>query len=116
MKKILISLLAIVLFVGYAMSLAETESHTYVYKVSGTSGKYNVTYMTTEGGIQQESNVGNDWSYTTTNSTSGFLSLVAQNQSDKGSVSALILKDGKVFKSSNSNGAYTMCTVTGMRE
>jgi len=83
------------------------------YRVSGSAYSVFITYVNkTEGTSQEYSNT--PWSYSWSGAKSGqFLYVSAQNQWDTGSVTVEIYKNGNLFKTSTSTGAYVIATASG---
>jgi hypothetical protein len=85
----------------------------YSYTVTGTSGSYSVTIEGAPSGTSQYSNVGNDWWYKWTQSSTRFLYVSAQNNKSSGSVTVSIIKNGKVIATQTSTGGYVIASVSG---
>lgn len=83
------------------------------YKVTGTAETVDVTYENSSGGVSQESDVEVPWSYSFTGEPGDFVYISAQNQGQTGTVTVTIYRDGDVFKTSTSEGAYVIATASG---
>lgn len=84
------------------------------YKVSGSARRAFLTYENQSGGTSQESQVLLPWSYKFTSANSGdWLYISAQNETSSGCVVVEIYKDGKLYKRSQSCGAYVIATASG---
>lgn len=83
------------------------------YKVTGTAATVDVTYENSSGGVSQESDVEVPWSYSFTGDPGDFVYISAQNQGQTGTVTVTIYRDGDVFKTSTSEGAYVIATASG---
>lgn len=83
------------------------------YRVTGSAYSVFITYANkTEGTSQEYANV--PWTYSWSGAKSGqFLYVSAQNQWDTGSVTVEIYKNGNLFKTSTSTGAYVIATASG---
>jgi len=83
------------------------------YEVTGTAKTVFVTYVNESGGTSQESNVSLPWSYTFTAKPGDFVYISAQNEGETGSVTVTIYKNGSIFKTSTSSGAYVIAEASG---
>ena len=83
------------------------------YEVTGSASKVDVTYENEDGGTSQESDVSVPWSYSFKGYSGDFVYISAQNQGETGSVTVTIYKNGSVFKTSTSSGAYVIATASG---
>ncbi|MDI6872504.1 MAG: MmpS family transport accessory protein [Bacillota bacterium] len=84
------------------------------YEVTGTASIVSVTYYNRDGGISQENNVAVPWSYSFDTTESGkFVYVAAQNMTDSGAVTVTIYKNGAVFKTATSSGAYVIAMASG---
>jgi len=83
------------------------------YRVTGTCSRVDVTYQNSDGGTSQVTNKSLPWSYTFTGGTGDFVYVSAQNQEKNGSVTCTIYRNGNVFKTSTSSGAYVIATASG---
>ena len=83
------------------------------YQVTGTANTVFVTYENQSGGISQESDVSIPWSYSFQKKEGEFVYISAQNEGANGSVTVTIYRDGYVFKTSTSEGAYVIATASG---
>lgn len=84
-----------------------------IYKVTGSAITVDVTYANEDGGTSQESDVSVPWSYSFRREEGEFVYISAQNQGESGSVTVRIYKDGSIFKTSTSSGAYVIATASG---
>jgi len=83
------------------------------YEVTGTTSKVDITIENESGGTSQFSDVSVPWIYEFRRISGSFVYLSAQNQLSSGSVTVTIYKNGNVFKSSSSSGAYVIATAYG---
>lgn len=83
------------------------------YRISGSAYSVFITYENKTEGISQEyANV--PWTYSWSGAKSGqFLYVSAQNQWETGSVTVEIYKNGSLYKTSTSTGAYVIATASG---
>lgn len=83
------------------------------YRVSGSAYSVFITYANkTEGTSQEYANI--PWTYSWSGAKSGqFLYVSAQNQWETGSVTVEIYKNGSLYKTSTSTGAYVIATASG---
>lgn len=88
---------------------------TVEYRVSGTSGHYNITYANNDGNTAMYAGAGNDWYYKFFPPRGQLLYVSAQNQKSHGTVVVSILIGGRVWKSTESSGGYVIATASGLR-
>jgi len=83
------------------------------YRISGSAYSVFITYANkTEGTSQEYANI--PWAYSWSGAKSGqFLYVSAQNQWETGSVTVEIYKNGSLYKTSTSTGAYVIATASG---
>ncbi len=91
----------------------ESMQSDYKYEVSGTAGDYSITCEGAPSGTVQYSNVGSGWAYTWKQTGTRWLYMSAQNNTDNGTVTVKIIRDGKVVAQQTSSGAYVIATVDG---
>lgn len=93
----------------------EETKYSVKYAVTGTAKKVSITIENENGGTSQFSDVSVPWSYTfpVKKKPGTFVYVSAQNEGSSGSVTVKIYRDGKVFKSSTSSGAYVIATASG---
>ena len=72
-----------------------------------------ITMAGREGTTQQFSNVRDGWEYSFMGSPGQFLYLSVQNQCEHGSVSAIIMADGRIVNQASSTGAYVIASASG---
>lgn len=104
-------LVALFLFVGCSNPFDFTID--VVYKVVGSAGEVSVTYENEDGGVSQISSVPTPWEYKFEGEEGQFVYISAQNQNASGTVTVIIERDGKSWKSSSSSGAYVIATASG---
>lgn len=100
-------------FVVLAGCSVESMQSSYKYEVSGTAGNYSITCEGAPSGTVQYSNVGSGWAYTWNQSSTRWLYMSAQNNTNSGTVTVKIICDGKVLAQQTSSGAYVIATVSG---
>jgi tetratricopeptide (TPR) repeat protein len=83
------------------------------YRVTGSTSMVDVTYTNKDGGTSQANGVSIPWSYSFKASSGKFVYISAQNKSESGGITVTIYKDGSVFKSSKSSGAYCIAEASG---
>lgn len=105
--------LAIILVLGPACT-GLTTTYDVKYELSGTASTVDITYTNEDGGTSQLSDVPLPWTLTFKRGSGQFVYVSGQNQAETGSVVATVYKDGKVFKTSTSEGAYVIATASGM--
>jgi len=119
MKYLKIGLLALFMMLSYncenLFGPKEPEDVIYdvEYKVTGTAFTVDVTYVNEDGGTSQESDVSVPWSYSFRRAEGEFVYISAQNQGNTGTVKVIIFRDGYLFKTSTSEGAYVIATASG---
>ena len=89
------------------------EWHEFYYEVTGTGDSFSVTYENADGNTSQKSSVKSGWIYSWKQKGTCWLYLAAQNNSDHGSVTVKIVREGKVIASNTSNGGYAIADVSG---
>lgn len=89
------------------------QSHSVVYKVTGTATKVDVTY-TNDGGTSTEQQANQKVPFTKKLTIPGdffqVYQVMAQNNGAKGSVTCEILLDGKSVKKATSSGQYSIAS------
>jgi hypothetical protein len=88
------------------------EPHTVTYKVTGTASSVSVTYETPQGGTSQAT-VKVPFEMTATFKSGDFVSLLAQNQDDSGTVISEIDVDNEPLKRTTSSGPYVIADASG---
>jgi hypothetical protein len=101
------------LWVAISGCTKESMQSDYKYEVSGTAGDYSITCEGAPSGTVQYSNVGSGWAYTWKQTGTRWLYMSAQNNTDSGTVTVKIIRDGKVVAQQTSSGAYVIATVDG---
>jgi len=109
--KLLIALS--LLLVAITGCTKESMQSDYKYEVSGTAGDYSITCEGAPSGTVQYSNVGSGWAYTWKQTGTRWLYMSAQNNTDSGTVTVKIIRDGQVVAQQTSSGAYVIATVDG---
>ncbi len=120
MKKLIV-LLAILTIAGcQKQSLPDIAGPTILgpvnveYRVTGSTATADVTYQNSSEGTSQQSGVSIPWSYSFTKSTEMFLYISAQKDGNPSTdVTVTIYKNGSVFKTSTSSGAYVIADAYG---
>ena len=118
MKKVIMLLLLSALFLSCILD----QSKEVEYEVICTSTP-NIVWITItneDGGTSQFSDVATPWTYTfeidPTDNGRFSVYLSAQNDQNRGTVTATIYVDGSQFKTSTSTGAYVIATASGSVE
>jgi hypothetical protein len=101
------------LWVAITGCTKESMQSDYKYEVSGTAGDYSITCEGAPSGTVQYSNVGSGWAYTWKQTGTRWLYMSAQNNTDSGTVTVKIIRDGQVLAQQTSSGAYVIATVDG---
>jgi hypothetical protein len=101
------------LWVAISGCTKESMQSDYKYEVSGTAGDYSITCEGAPSGTVQYSNVGSGWAYTWKQTGTRWLYMSAQNNTDSGTVTVKIIRNGKVLAQQTSSGAYVIATVDG---
>ena len=98
-----------------ARSYVESPKSHYLvtYEVTGTAERVDVTYQNDEGGISQCSDVRLPWSRLLLSRPGDYVSVLAQNQGDSGTVTVPIYRAGVQFKTTTSYGAYVIASAHG---
>ena len=107
-----LSLIALMLAILACGSEVSTPSQYVVtYRVTGDIARASLTYETAEGTEQRTVNV--PWEMKFTAERGQFLYLSAQNEEDRGTITAEILLGGEEWKKATSDGAYAIASVSG---
>jgi hypothetical protein len=118
--KLLAAFLIIVVIIipiaYYTSCSMVTGSSSYLieYRITGTAHAASVTYTNEGGGTSQIDSVALPWSYTITAHSNDVPVILAQNQGDSGTVTVSIYKDGTLWKTSTSSGAYVVADASGL--
>jgi len=114
MKRcIILPLLALILVILACGSEVSTPSqYAVTYRVTGDIARASLTYETADGSTEQRT-VNVPWEAKFTVEGGQFLYLSAQNEENRGIITAEILLDGKEWKKATSDGAYVIATVSG---
>ena len=91
----------------------DDNEYTYYYEVTGTAGRYGVSFQDESEDIVLGGVVGNGWTYTWNQTGKRFLTIIAQSQEREGSVTAKIYKNGKVIAKDTQSGVFATAAVTG---
>jgi hypothetical protein len=114
MKSKIKTLIALsLLWVAITGCTKESMQSDYKYEVSGTGGDFSITCEGAPSGTVQYSNVGSGWAYTWKQTGTRWLYMSAQNNTDSGTVTVKIIRNGKVLAQQTSSGAYVIATVDG---
>ena len=118
MKKLIpiIFIFSFLLFSCSNPTEPKEKSYSVKYEVTGSAKKVSITIENDNGGTSQFSDVSVPWTYNFADrkKEGTFVYVAAQNQGETGTVTTTIYKDGKVFKTSTSSGAYVIATASGM--
>jgi len=90
----------------------DTE-YTYYYEVTGTAGRYGVTYQDEYDQVELGGIVGNGWTYTWNQTGKRFMYVIAQSEEKEGSVTVRIYKNGKVIAKNTKSGEFAIASITG---
>ncbi len=97
----------------FISNVKEYAKYDFQYRITGTCGSVDITYSNQYGGTEQNKNVRLPV-FIGFNARGGhFLYISAQNNGKYGSVIVEIYKKGKLYKKSQSSGAYVIATVSG---
>ena len=108
----------IILFISFSLFSCNGEKHIYMYEVSGTGDNYDVTFDNADGNTTSIEGVGNGWKYKWSEQSNiigpeRYLYIQAQNMnSEGGTVTVKIYKDGKVIGSNTSSGEFQIADCT----
>jgi len=108
--------IAITVLLSGACDLFTYPECTVSYRVTSTAtpGTVDLTIENSGGGVSQFDDTSTPWTYSFGQvSSSTFVYVSAQNQQDHGSITAQIIADGAVWKTSTSIGAYVIATASG---
>lgn len=93
---------------------AVSSDHSVEYKITMTdSNSMALTYQNAQGGTEQMKAAGRVWTKTFRMEPGDFAYISAQNQRDSGGVMCEIYVDGKLWKTSTSDGGYTIASCSG---
>ena len=85
----------------------------YSYEVKGTAKTATISYMNDQGSVSQETDAVLPWSMVSKGNLGDIVSVSAQNNGETGDLVVEIVKEGKVFKSGQANGAFGVATAAG---
>jgi len=107
---LLVSVVLICPLVKEFISVPTLTPTTYqvTYQVTGSAQRASVTYWTADG--MEQRTVDLPWKRTFKAQEHQIIGVVAQNESDSGSIKCEILVNGKVTKTATSTGAYSLVT------
>ncbi len=89
------------------------DSYDVEYRVTGTARQVDITIQNQDGGTSQFDDVDVPWDYSFKGHPGDFVYVFAQNQGQTGTVIVTINRDGKKFKSSESQGTFVIATASG---
>ena len=108
------AVLAAAAFLLFAGCTFEQPEHRVEYRVTGTARSVEVALTNADGGTEMYDNRALPWTYTVSgNYQRGFLYISAQNEGERGSVTASIYVDGQQWKTATSSGEYVIATASG---
>jgi len=115
MKKLALLLLAVLALSqckapGSTGTDSTPTSWSIRYEATGSTTYVDLTYENATGGTSQESGRPVPWSYSFTGHAGDFVYISAQKDGGNGTVTVTIYRDGIVFKTSTSIGAYVIAT------
>ena len=87
------------------------SQYAVIYRVNGFASKASLTYETADGTEQRTVNI--PWEMKFTAKRGQFVYLSAQNETDRGSVTAEIIIDGSSWKTATSTSEYGIANVSG---
>lgn len=110
-----VAVLAIAVIIGVCLSIGHevSKTHDVRYEVTGSAQSVDLTYTNDTGGTSQQSAVPLPWSYSFKGDTLAFVDVSAQNTGETGTVIATIYRDGEMWKTSTSEGAYVIASASG---
>lgn len=91
----------------------DDNENTYYYEVTGSAGRYGVTYQDEYDVVQLGGVIGNGWTYTWTQTGKRFLYVIAQSEETEGSVTVKLYKNGKVIAKDTQSGEFATASITG---
>ena len=115
MKKLsLIFVLLVVLAGTFSCKglIDANREHKVYYKVTGTKA-LSITIQNESGGTEQFTNVVLPWEKILLGFTDDHFVYVSAQNANSGTISVYIYVDGKLFKSSSSNGEYAIASASG---
>ena len=114
-KYLLIIILSLSFFSCDSPTESKEKLFSVKYEISGSVNKVFITIENENGGTSQFSAISVPWTYTfSSRKPKGtFVYVSAQNQGETGTVTVTIYRDGTVFKTSSSTGAYVIATASG---
>jgi hypothetical protein len=115
MKTMVLALmLAVCSFMGCEDDKDDNGNRSVTYSITGSAPTVNITMESEGGGTSQRSGQSLPWSLAGMGFGAGdFVYLSAQNQADHGTVTVTITRNGEVWKTATSTGAYVIATVSG---
>lgn len=105
----------IVVLMAVCVGGTSTSKATVEYQVTGTALAVDVTFTNATGGTEQLSDVSVPWTYTISNYTYSYVSILAQNKGATGSVTVNIYVNGDLFRTATSSGAYVVAETGDFR-
>ena len=113
MKKLAIVVIALLLVACSTGPAPAPTPHTYrvIYRVGGFASKASLTYETASGTEQRTVTL--PWETAFDVKRGQFVYLSAQNETDRGSVTAEIIVDGASWKKATSTSEYGIANVSG---
>jgi len=109
-------ILLFLLAVGCSNSTGpKNKTHAVLYEVQGSTVQVFVTIENEDGGTSQFDKISPPWTYSFPDKKDEgtFVFISAQNQTDRGSVTVNIYRDGDLFKTATSTGAYVIAEASG---
>jgi hypothetical protein len=114
-----ITLFAVCCFLSCDDNLSGSKSKTYSikYEITGSASSVDITMSNAGGDTEQLSDVPLPWekafSVKVEEYSYYFAYISAQNQGNSGTVTVTIYRNGSVFKTATSSGAYVIATASG---
>ena len=106
-------LLLAAIFCLLLSACSDDTEYTYNYEVTGTAGRYGVTFQDKNDEVELGGVVGNGWTYTWNQTGKRFMNIIAQSYEKEGSVTVSIYKNGKVIATDTQSGEFATASVTG---
>jgi hypothetical protein len=91
----------------------DDNEYTYYYEVTGTAGRFGVTFQDESNEVVLGGVVGNGWTYTWNQTGKRFVFVTAQSEEREGSVTVKLYKNGKVIAKDTQSGVFATASVTG---
>ena len=95
------------------LSTNEPATDGMEYRVSGTASRVSLTYESRDGATEQIASAALPWSYTFKGYAGKWFYISVQNNGSSGTVIVECYRNGSVYKSAQSSGAYVIASIDG---